>query len=394
MSRSGAGRDLVLFSSADWKTPYWTNKQHIAQRLAERGWSVLYVETVGLRAPGLGRFDGRRMLRRLAAAASPPRTMADGLWVASPLTLPFGHRLDWVRKLNARLLGAMLKHWLGKLDFHHPAIWTYHPFMMEAIVGLDRRALIYHCVDELAAVPGIDGLVFAKAERELLQTADLVFATSSALNEKCKAASPNTHYLPNVADIGLFASARTAGSVAPDLAEIPRPRLGYAGVLSDFKLDFPLLLKLAERRPAYHLVFIGDERVGQRDADAERLRSLANVHFLGWRDYRRLPDYFRGLDIGLLPLRINAYTRAVFPMKFFEYLAAGLPVVATALPALQEHRDLHRWSGDDAGFIAAIDEVLADRPRYVLAPDHGMLREHDWATQLDRMLALIERVEV
>ena len=218
---SSSDRQLVLFSSADWHTPYWTNKQHIAKRLADRGWSVLYVETVGLRAPALARLDGGRMLRRLRAAATSPRRVKEGLWVASPVTLPFGHRFAAVQRFNARKLGSALRRWLRLLDFHRPVIWTYHPFMMDAIAGLDRCALVYHCVDELSAVPGIDPIAFRREENRLLRSADLVFASSPALRDKCAAVSQATHYLPNVADIGHFAAARDPGRCRPSWRQFP-----------------------------------------------------------------------------------------------------------------------------------------------------------------------------
>jgi glycosyltransferase involved in cell wall biosynthesis len=384
-------REIVIFSTADWATPYWTNKQHIASRLAKRGWSVLYVETVGLRAPGFGRADGARLMRRLTGAAASPRAIADRLWVASPLSVPIGHRFTAVRDFNAKALSSALGTWLAKLGFRRPIIWTYHPFMLAAIAGIDRAALVYHCVDELAAIPGIDAEAISAAERTLLLAADMVFATSPALREKCAALSPACHHLPNVADIDHFAVARRPSTLPPDLAAIARPRLGYAGVLSDFKVNFPLMLDLAERQPDWQLVLIGEERAGQRDPILGRLRERANVHILGWRDYRDLPSYFGGLDLGLLPLRENSYTRAVFPMKYFEYLAAGLPVVSTALPALCAYDGLHR-TADAAEFATAISDVLADRPRYVIAPDHPVLREHDWERQLDRMLALLDPI--
>jgi glycosyltransferase involved in cell wall biosynthesis len=381
-------REIVIFSTADWATQYWTNKQHIACRLAKRGWSVLYVETVGLRAPGLGRTDGARLMRRLGGAVASPRSVADRLWVASPLTLPIGHGFAAVRDFNARALSSALEAWLAKLRFRRPVIWTYHPFMLAAIAGIDRAALVYHCVDELAAIPGIDAQAMGVAERALVLAADLVFATSPALSEKCAALSRACHYLPNVADIDHFAAARQPSALPPDLAAITRPRLGYAGALSDFKVDFPLIFKLAERQPGWQFVLIGEERAGQRDPTLQRLRGLANVHMLGWRDYRTLPDYFRGLDLGLLPLQDNSYTRAIFPMKYFEYLAAGLPVVSTALPALRAYGSLHR-TADEAGFAAAISDVLTNRARYAIAADHPVLREHDWERQVDRMLALL-----
>src|SRR5262249_51154926 len=145
-----------------------------------------------------------------------------------------------------------------------------------------------------------------------------------------------TDYCPNATDVTHFATARDGGAVPEELAAIARPRLGYVGVLSDFKIDFELIERAAALSPAWQFVFIGDEREGQGSAAIARLRARPNVHFLGWRPYALLPKYLRGIDVALLPQRLNDYTRAMFPMKYFEYLAAGKPVVATPLPALAE----------------------------------------------------------
>lgn len=392
MSRALSGRSAILFSTADWAAPYWTNKQHVASRLAQRGWKILYVETVGLRRPRANRLDFERIARRLRGAAAPPRQVAERLWVASPLALPIGHRGWPVRTLNDLLLRRSLRQWQAKLQLDRPVLWTYHPYMLEAAAGLRRSALVYHCVDEIAAIPGVDAAAFAAAERRLLAAADLVFASSRTLHEKCAGLARTALYLPNAADIAHFAAARAAGPLPPELARIPRPRLGFVGVLSDFKVDLELLERLAAARPDWHLVLIGDEREGQSSAALARLQRNGNVHWLGHRPYAVLPRYLAGLEVGLLPMRANAYTRAVFPMKFFEYLAAGLPVVASAAPALAELTANYRAAESAEGFVAAVGEAIERGPAERLAIDDPLLRRHDWTAQIDRMVEAIDRL--
>jgi glycosyltransferase involved in cell wall biosynthesis len=174
------------------------------------------------------------------------------------------------------------------------------------------------------------------------------------------------------------------------LAAIPRPRLAYMGVLSDFKIDLDLVEHVVAQRPDWHLVFIGDEREGQDSAAIVRLRARSNVHFLGWRPYAQLPSYLRGIDVALLPQRINDYTRAMFPMKYFEYLAAGRSVVATPLPALAEFTALHRQADTREAFIDAIAGALAAP---VAVPiDHPTLQSHSWEARLDAMLDRIAAI--
>jgi glycosyltransferase involved in cell wall biosynthesis len=383
------GQPVVLFATADWYWPYWTNKQHMAVHLAARGFRVLYVESIGFRAPGLNAVDVARIARRLMAAAAPIRQVQENVWRLSPLTIPGASHHPLVARFNAWRLTRQIGGWLRGIGAVRPILWTYHPYMLALADALDARALVYHCVDDLAAVPGIDAAAVTQAERALLARCDCVFATSPALAERCAAiASERTFYAGNVADTALFARARADGPIPPDLAAIPRPRLAYVGVLSDFKTDFALLDTIAARRPDWHLVFIGEEREGQHDAVLARLLARANVHLIGRKPYAQLPDYLRGIDVALLPQARNDYTRSMFPMKYIEYLAAGRPVVATRLPALAAHAALHLTADDADGFIAAIAAALAE-PR-VLPLDHPVLLAQTWEARLDEMLRRIE----
>lgn len=389
MNRSRV-RDVILFSTADWDSKYWTNKQHIAVRLAERGYRVLYVETVGLRMPRLSAIDARRIATRLKNGIAPVARVQPDLWRLSPLTLPFGHRSPAVAALNSWQLKERISGWMTRLDVRRPLVWTYHPYMLDVADLLGPSMIVYHCADDLGAVPGISRQSYDAAERQLLERADVIFTTSHRLQQRCAAvAGARSHYFGNVADVAHFGRARTNQALPPEIARISRPRLGYVGALSDFKIDFNLLAYLAEARPDWQLVLIGDERPGQADPALARLALRANVHRLGWRPYDALPRYMGGLDVALLPQLINDYTQAMFPMKFFEYLAAGLPVVSTPLDAIRDFSPLHSVAGDPASFERAIAALLADRPA-PLPLDHPVLTQNCWDARLDRMLAVVD----
>jgi glycosyltransferase involved in cell wall biosynthesis len=286
---------------------------------------------------------------------------------------------------------ASIGRWQLKQGAERPIVWTYHPFMLGVAETLDPRVIVYHCVDDVGALPGVDEKSYVEAERRLLGRATHIFTTSPALRDRCSAVAPGrTHYYANVADVDHFARARDEGPIPADLAAIPRPRLGYVGALSDFKLDVDLLESAVRQRDDWHWIFIGDEPEGQANPALARLSARPNVHRLGWRPYHVLPDYLRGIDVALLPQSINNYTRAMFPMKFFEYLAAGRPVVATPLPALAEFRMLFRTAATAEELIDEIAAVLADPRQAVLREDDPTLRAHSWDARLEAMLAIIE----
>jgi glycosyltransferase involved in cell wall biosynthesis len=384
-------QDVILFSTADWESGYWTNKQHTAMRLAARGHRVLYVETVGLRRPGLNGLDATRAVARLQRGMLPIVKVQENVWRLSPLTIPFGHRSAIVAGFNGYQLRTRIERWMCRNDVRAPWVWTYHPFMLDATKSIGASKLIYHCVDDLGAIPGIDRRSLETAERQLLDRADVTFTTSRALQERCSAiAGCRSHYFGNVADVSHFGRARARQRIPPELESIPRPRLGYIGVLSDFKIDFDLLARIADDQPNWHLVLIGDEREGQADRRLAQLAGRKNVHLLGRRPYKDLPCYMAGFDVALLPQLVNNYTRAMFPLKFFEYLAAGLPIVSTELEAISDFKSLYVTASDAASFVAAIRAQL-NGAHVPLALNDPVLVQNDWDARLNRMLEIIAK---
>ena len=384
--------DCILFATADWDTPYWTNKQHTAAHLAKAGWRVLYVESVGLRAPKVGSgTDWSRILRRLWRGLRGPRQVDDRIWVYAPLVIPFRHNHPWVRAFNQGWLSRTIGRYMRRHRFRLPMVWTYHPYVLETRKWLNRDPvtttgkLVYHCVDDLAAVPGIDADAFLREERALLREADAVFTTSQTLYEKCSEHNAHVRDFPNVVNFDHFTRAHEPEPIPPDLVGIPQPRLVYVGALSDFKVDFALLNEVAIARADWHIILIGAEREGQHDPQLARLSSLPNVHLLGHRPYQLLPDYLRGMDVGLLPTHVNDYTRSMFPMKYFEYLAAGLPVVSTPLAFTEQQRTGLKVAATLEEFNVAVAAQLA-RGRFTREQSQQMVGAHTWEARLRAML--------
>lgn len=388
MAEQGEPKDCVLFSTADWDTPCWTNKQHTARHLARRGYRVLYVETVGLRAPMMTGSDLGRVWRRLKRGLHHPRQVEPGIWVMSPLVLPWKHHWPMVRVFNQGLMGWRIARFARRMRFERPLVWTYHPFILESARAISSCALVYHCVDDLSAIPGVDVAAFNQEERRLLASADVIFTTSEALQEKCLKHNSKTYYFPNVADVEHFGKAREAGGIPSDLATIPRPRLGYVGVLSAYKVDFAMILAIARQRPDWHWVFIGERRGGEASKDAEFLATLPNIHFLGFRPYAELPSYLRGLDVATLPTLVNDYTQSMFPMKYFEYLAAGLRIISTPLEFTKRLHTFTEIGADAQGFGDAIARQL-ERGRLSDSESADATGDNTWERRLDKMLVLV-----
>ncbi len=200
-------QDVIVFSNADWDHSVRTNSQHMAERFALRGFRVLYVESLGLRRPSAAARDLTRMGKRLIRGLAGVRHVSERIWVYSPLVIPF-HGSRAARAINRRLIRGSLKLIVRFLRFKHPIVWTYNPLVHSFWDGLDGSLFVYHCVDDLAAVPGVPRDSVRAAEESIVGKADAIFTTSRELCRRLSDLHPNKiHCLTNVADFAHFAKA-------------------------------------------------------------------------------------------------------------------------------------------------------------------------------------------
>jgi glycosyltransferase involved in cell wall biosynthesis len=222
-------------------------------------------------------------------------------------------------------LKVLLDFLLSSHDIREYVAWYYTPMALEFTAHLRPSAMVYDCMDELTAFAGAPAGL-AGAERALLARADLVLTGGRSLYEAKRHRHPNVHLFPSSLDAEHFGRARRATADPDDQASIPRPRIGYFGVI-DERLDRELLAELARLTPGWHYVMIGPVvKIDPRD-----LPSAPNIHYLGQKAYSALPDYVGGWDVAMMPFARNDATRYISPTKTPEYLAAGRPVVSTSV---------------------------------------------------------------
>jgi glycosyltransferase involved in cell wall biosynthesis len=379
------GRDIVCVGFADWDTELWTNQHHLMSRLA-RDNRVLFVESLGLRQPQLARRDLARIARRLRRGLAPPRE-ADGLHVLSPLVAPL-HRYALARALNRRLLSALVRRAVRRLGLRAPILWAYVPQAEVLIEALEPALVVYHCVDDIAVQPGIDAASFRAAEGRFAARADLVLASAPSLARRMRTLSENVIEAPNVADTESFARALEPGPLDSAVAALAQPRIVFTGAVVASKLDLPLLLALARARPEWSFALVGPVGPGDPRTDVSALATEPNIHLLGARSYAELPDVLRAADAGIIPYARNELTESIFPMKVYEYLAAGLPVVATPLPALAGIAEVQ--SAPDATAIAELlEEALAHDTPKRRAERSRLAASHSWERRLEEIALAI-----
>ncbi len=372
------GRDIVCLGFAEWDAELWTNQQHLMARLARRN-RVLFVESLGLRRPRLAGRDLRRMARRVERAAAGPRAV-DGLQVLSPMVIPI-HGRPRIQTLNAALLRAQVGRAARSLGVERPLLWSYVPQADWLVETLKPSTIIYHCVDDIAAQKGVQAAAFRRAETHFAARADLVLASAPALAERMRTLNDQVFYAPNVADTERFATALDEGSTDAAVAALPRPRIVFTGAVVATKLDLELIGSVARARPDWTFALVGPIGAGDPRTDISSIEWLPNVHLLGARSYDALPEVLRGADVALVPYAINELTRSVFPMKVYEYLAAGLAVVTTPLPALAETSGVFVAADADAT-VAAIERALAEDGPEVRRARSQAVRGNSWDARL------------
>jgi glycosyltransferase involved in cell wall biosynthesis len=379
-------RDIVCVGFADWEAELWTNQQHLMSRLA-RDNRVLFVESLGLRRPQLAGRDLRRLARRLVRGVAPPRER-DGVQVLSPLVIPL-HERAAVRALNRRLLPALVRRAVRRLGMHDVILWAYVPQAEALLDALDPALVVYHCVDDIAAQKGVHGESFRAAETRFASRADLVLASAPALARRMRELSTNVLQAPNVADTELFATALREGPVDPAIAALGHPRIVFTGAVVATKLDLEAIVTLARARAQWSIALVGPVGLGDPRTDVSRLAREPNVHLLGPRSYRDLPAVLRGADAAIIPYAHNELTASVFPMKVYEYLAAGLPVAATPLPALEGVQDV-LTAADGEQLAAALDGLLASDTPALRAERSQRAASHSWEERLSEIAGALE----
>jgi UDP-galactopyranose mutase len=256
-----------------------------------------------------------------------------------------------------------------------PIVWFYTPMALEFFPqNVETCAVIYDCMDELAMFRGAPSQLQV-LEKYLLKRANLVFTGGISLFESKRRFHPQVYPFPSGVDMQHFAGARGLPANFAEMERMPRPRLGYAGVI-DERLDLNLIDEVAAKRPGWQIVMIGPTA----KIDPGNLPRRPNIHWLGMKDYKDLPNYFAGWDVGIMPFALNDATRFISPTKTPEYLSAGLPVVSTAI------RDVERPYGElGLARIAHSADEFVEHSEYVMSASMGL----KWRERADEFLQSI-----
>ena len=284
---------------------------------------------------------------------------------------------------------AFLKGFFKRQNIVSYCLWFYTPMALPWTSELQPLARVYDCMDELSAFKDAHKEL-KRRERELFRHTDIVFTGGHSLFEAKKRQHHNVYAFPSSIDVRHFASCRTSLPCPSDQHSIPRPRVGFCGVI-DERMDYDLLTGIAEARPDWQLIMVGPVV----KVDPASLPKQKNIHYLGMKDYKEIPKYIGGWDVAMLPFAKNESTRYISPTKTPEYLAAGLPVVSTSIPDVIRPygiSGLVKIADQPLEIVQAIEEAMLEEREYRLRKVDELLSQTSWSQTWGRMSELLEDI--
>jgi glycosyltransferase involved in cell wall biosynthesis len=363
----------------------WQRPHQIASRLADRGHTVVYFQ--------------------------PPIYLV-------PLKLIENYRrknIFIVRKAkkNLRVVNFFLPHFLGKLRFvteriglmsfkfymkflgfkpddaiFYYSIWRYDAFLLGALKSRGA-GILYDCIDEFSAFSGLANVSeVLESERNLIESS-VNIAASRVLYEKISGINPNCAYVPNGADFEHFHRATRITERPPEIKHLRNPIIGFIGAIYDW-FDVDLVCELAELHRDYSILIVGPVKFG-----LEKLKKHSNIVMVGSKKYDVLPQYLSCMDVCLIPFKMNQLTLASNPIKMYEYLAAGKPVVSTDLPEVRASGSELVYIGkDDRDFIRkveeAVDEAKKPKNKTMVARRIRFAQDNSWEKRVDMYERLLK----
>lgn len=394
-----AERTIICFAGAAYDQPSWTNRQHMMAEVS-KAYPVFYVEPRIWIVRWLVRHWRQpdaiiKLFTRILAFEK----KSNQLFIKSQWNLlPLSREYKLIAKINHQLNRFSVKFMARRLGFgsKQTIVWIYDTEAAAYVPDFPGAYVLYDCVDDHAAQAGVDRNPTRVAEEEaaIIARADVVTVTSKKLYDVKRQQHPNTHLVLNAGDVKGFI--QTAAQPIPNqvrqaMAAMAKPIVGCVGALDSYKLDFDMLFTAAQRHPAWQFVFIGEPVVdGDRRALA-KLQALPNVHLVGAVDHTQVPWYVSFFDVCLIPYRSSRYNEASFPLKFWEFMVTGKPLVVSGLPELEEYQHLIGYARSPDEFIEKIKIALAN-PGEGHDQRMALARGHTWQNRVDQILALMPPV--
>jgi glycosyltransferase involved in cell wall biosynthesis len=281
---------------------------------------------------------------------------------------------------------------LNELNIKNPIVWLSRPEMVDLIGGFNEKIVIYHIVDEYLAYSDVDKdkrTSLEKYEHRMLKNADLVIVVSENLYLNKKKYNKNTYKIKNATDFEAYSQVIINDHpCSNDIKNLTRPIIGYSGLISE-RLDLDLIQHLAQTHPEWSITLVGQVNDRNCANKINSLKEFKNIYFLGRKKITQLPNYVKAFDVGIIPYEIDEQSKNVSPLKLYDYLAAGIPIVISDLPAAHEFKEVIYIADNKEKFNVCVEHALASDNRELFLKRRNLASKNTWDERVKQISNLI-----
>ena len=376
-------KQIVCLATSPWY-PIPTRKQQVMSRMPDA--EILYFDpSATIIAP----LRDKSTKPLMTAWKEPGEKVRDNITVYRlPPVLPVFYKCRAINRINQKRIARFVCEKMKEHGFSKPLLWVYSPVTVDCVDLIAHEALVYDCVDRHSAYGGLMNPALVDAmELELAKKADHVFATADALADRLRTVQPKTDMIPNGANFERFVQAAQPQPLPDDMQGIPHPIFGFVGALQSC-IEYGYLEAAAKARPDWSFVLIGKEKPG---VDLSALHAMPNVHFLGLKPNEQLPQYLAHFDACLNLFAKSDLSKDVSPLKFYEYLATGRPIVSTKQPdQILQYAPLIEIADSQEEFISACEKSCSDTAPEQIDARIEAGRACSWDSRVAQMCGILE----
>lgn len=376
--------DLIFVSMENWDD-IWRRNQFICAGLAGRcaRRQILFV--------GLSRdYTHALRARDFGCFAQPVTWKVPGfnnITVTHPPKF-FPSTLTAGRLLNEAIFRRHVRKTAAKLGMQRPVLWLNPHSAVHMVGQTDESAVIYDITDDWTQMtqrPWLTSLI-REQDQALCAAADAVIVCSQRLRELKAPLTRSLHLIPNGVDTSHYQDADAGRPLPAEAAGWTGPVLGYTGTIHPDRVDLPLVEALARRLPKATVVMVGPVMIAA--AERQRLETLGNVVFTGPKPYAEIPDYMRCFDVCITPHLVTPFTESLNPIKLWEYLACGKPIIATPVAGFRDYPELVYLAEDAEKFACLLESALAESPS-IGQQRRAVAGKHTWEGRIDMVEAVM-----
>jgi glycosyltransferase involved in cell wall biosynthesis len=379
--------DIVVFGPSDWWGMNPSCSTHLMRRFAKKN-RVLYINPFGSDVlGGVKRKKGLipRILRKLKSIAKYLRQLEKNLYVFSPIFLPLQGK-PWIDAINNLLLKLQFKAVCYFLGILKPVLWLENVRAADMMNWFNSSLKVYHVSDLFSDDSYTTNRQLQRQrEQRISDESDLVICVSRELYSMKQTTRENVHYIPHGVDFELFQEAAQKGECIEELTGVPKPIAGYFGTMTAYN-DIELLLWCAHKLPNVSFVLAGQITGG----DYSELGKLNNVYLLGRMPYEKIPQLCACFDVCMLQWKMSRWIECCNPLKMFEYMASGKPIVSVPIKEAMRYSDIISIAHNKEQFAEAIRwELQNDTPERTRKRIE-IAKNHSWDKHVEKISELIE----